>query len=121
MLKDEIGEGLSVKPRHYDIDIVIKRDPLPEHASTDSVHERQTAAITLGHDQVRLVKLDQAGVMGEPHSETITVWDTQIPVTERKVSAATFLLQYIHGSSVSYDWSTLSGFVSHQTPCDYIE
>ena len=69
---------------HFDIDIVIKRDPLPETLIPGELStEPTTAAITLGRDEVTVMKIDshhQSSTVTP--SEVITVWDTEVPVRD---------------------------------------
>lgn len=78
------NRGNSDTPQHLDIDIVIKREPLPDHIKPEDLRELPTAAITLSRDQVKLTKLDSHSHRPFSPSEVITVWDTEIPVTDRR-------------------------------------
>ncbi|XP_067929341.1 uncharacterized protein [Watersipora subatra] len=80
---------------HFDIDIVIQRDPLPATTSAnDFSTEPATTAITLGRDEVTVMKIDSFNPNSiVAPSEVITVWDTEVPVkdTHEKVIPPTKL------------------------------
>ena len=69
---------------------MIKRDPLPDSISPEEFsREPPTAAITLGRDEVTVMKIDSHNQRScTSPSEVITVWDTEVPVrdTHEKVS-----------------------------------
>lgn len=67
---------------HYDIDIVIKREPLPDDVDPENYRELPTAAITLGRDEVKVMKIESLTQRMMSPTEVITVWDTEVPVKD---------------------------------------
>ena len=63
---------------------MIKRDPLPDSISPEEFsREPPTAAITLGRDEVTVMKIDSHNQRScTSPSEVITVWDTEVPVRD---------------------------------------
>lgn len=71
---------------HLDVDIQIKRQPLEgqENVKNSGSRGNKTAAITVGHNKVKVAQLDKRRpVVEEKVEEYLNVWDTQVPVTDR--------------------------------------
>lgn len=72
---------------------MIKREPLPAHIRPEDIKELPTAAITLGHDEVKLSRIAACSRAVSPPGEVITVWDTEVPVHDTRERVGVLLLQ----------------------------
>ena len=64
---------------------------MPDDADPDDYRELPTAAITLGRDEVKVMKIDSLTQRTLSPSEVITVWDTEVPVKDSREKVSLFV------------------------------